>query len=612
MKLPSASSIIRRAFFLVVSCLLSGVSLETSRAAEITLARNGQPTATIIISPTPSAHEQTAATELQTYLRKISGAALSISNALPGDDQTVVRIGVYGAAPVSEWRGERPSTDGFAIETRGNSLWIVGGDARGALYGVYDFLESLGVRWFMPGEMGEDVRERPTVSLAQVKRAGSPAFRAVSGLIWAGGPGAYDWERRIRASVGPQTAFFGHNWSNIIPPTAETKAAHPEWFALHDGKRIDQLCSTDPDVIRITIEKAREYFDKNPDALTFSISPNDGEEFCECDRCRALDRQYGVTDGTLTDRFVHYANLVLAELGKTHPTKQVGLLAYVQHTRPPVSARPHPNLATIICHTPWEFCHVHSLDDAGCQLNRRFMEYVTGWAKVSRHVGVYDYYGHFYAFTPWPILHDIRRDIPLLQRIGVDRFMSETQQHWANQGLNFYVAARLLWNPKQDVDLLLAEYYERFYGKAAAPMRRYWERWEQAMIETAKNGHGGYKWFEMFTPELVKECNRYLTEAERLAASDREVVRRRLAFVRKGFRFTEAWTSLRYHGERGEYKEAVAAGEEALKRIDETTDSEPQVFFIWLAKSQTEKIIEPYRQALAKQAQGAGGGQTKP
>jgi len=601
MKSSLVQTKVRIAFFFLFVCLLSVLSSETGRAAELTLARDGRPTAVIIISSSPTATEQLAATELQTYLRKISGATLQIANTLPGIEQTTVRIGVYGAAPVAEWRGERPPTDGFSIETLGNSLWIVGGDARGALYGVYDLLESLGVRWFMPGEMGEDIIERQTISITQVQKRGAPAFRAVSGLIWAGGPGANDWERRVRATVGPPNSFFGHNWSNIIPPTPENKTAHPEWFALHDGKRIDQLCSTNPDVIRITVEKAREFFDQNPDALTFSVSPNDGEEFCECDRCRALDKQYGVTDGTLTDRFVHYANQVLNELAKTHPSKQIGVLAYVQHTRPPHSARPHPNFATIICHTPWEFCHVHSLDDPACPRNRRFMEYVSGWAKVSRHVGVYDYYGHFYAFTPWPILHDIRRDIPLLERIGVERFMSETQQNWANQGINFYLAAKLLWNPKQDADRLLAEYYERFYGKSAAPMRRYWERWESAMIETAKLGDGGYKWFEMFTPALIAECAGYLAEAERLAATDREVVRRRIAFARKGFLFTQAWTRLRYHGERGEYKEAVAAGEEALRRIDETTDSEPQAFFTWLAKSQTEKIIEPYKQALAKQ-----------
>lgn len=598
--------LIPRLFYLlpVVFLILAFVN-RIGQAGEIVIARDGAPAATIVISPTATAEERLAATELQTYIQKISGAKLPIGEALPDASQTALRIGIFGSAPVAEWRGSKPKPDGFAIETRDSSVWIVGGDKRGALYGVYELLESLGVRWFMPGELGEDIIPRATISLSQMQRSGAPGFQAVSGLIWAGGPGAYDWERRIRATVGPPNAFFGHNWSNIIPPTEENKAAHPEWFALHDGKRIDQLCSTNPDVIRITVEKAREFFNQNPDALTFSISPNDGEEFCECDRCRALDKQYGVTDGTLTDRFVHYANQVLAELEKTHPTKQVGVLAYVQHTRPPVSARPHPNFATIICHTPWEFCHVHALDDPNCPRNRRFMEYITGWTKVARHVGVYDYYGHFYAFTPWPIIHDIREDIPTLQRLGVERFMSETQQHWANQGLNFYVAAKLLWNPKQDVNALLSEYYERFYGKAAAPMRRYWERWEQAMIATARTGDGGYKWQEMFTPELVAECDRYLSEAERLAKSDRELVGRRIAFARKGFRFTEAWTRMRYHGERREFREAVAAGDEALRRIDETTDSEPQAFFVYLAKSQTEKVIEPYRQALARQTAAA-------
>jgi hypothetical protein len=114
----------------------------------------------------------------------------------------------------------------------------------------------------------------------------------------------------------------------------------------------------------------------------------------------------------------------------------------------------------------------------------------------------------------------------------------------------------------------------------------------------------------MFTPELIRECSRYLAEAERLAASDREVVGRRVTFARNGFRFTEAWTNMRYHGERREYVEAIAAGEEALKRIDETAKSEPQAFFTWLARTQTEKLIEPYRQALATHA--ATESKTKP
>ena len=570
-----------------------------SSCGQPALVRNGRPEAVIVLSPAASADEKLAAQELQDYVRKVSGATLPVITGR-ADDASEVRIGAFGTEAVAEWRGERPPPDGFAIESKGNTLFIVGGDARGALYGVYDFLETdVGVRWLMPGELGDDVPSSDTITLPSLSRAKSPAFSAIGGFIWAGGPGAAAWERRIRARVGPASAFFGHNWSRILAPTPANKQANPEWFALSEGQRTNQLCSAHPDVVRITVEKAREFFDRNKEATLFSISPNDGYGFCEDARCQAVDQMYGVTDGSLTDRFVHYANQVLGELGKTHPGKQVGMLAYVQHTRPPVSAKPHPDYVTLITHTPWEFCHVHALDDPGCASNRRFIEYVKGWTRVSRHVGVYDYYGHFYVFTPWPIVHAMRRDLPFLRTLGVDRFMSETQQHWANQGLNFYVGARLAWDPGLDVDLLLADYYRRAYGRAAPPMQRYWERWEEAMVATGAGADAGYEWLRMFTPELVAECDRYLSEAESAARSEPEKVQRRIALARMGFRFTEAWTRMRQHAEGSRWAAAIAAGEEAIARINDTAGTEPQAFWISLAVGQTQAMMQPYREALA-------------
>ncbi|HVO09453.1 MAG TPA: DUF4838 domain-containing protein [Vicinamibacteria bacterium] len=585
---------------ILAAVALVGAAL-TAGCGPPALVRGGRPESAILVSTTAAPDEKLAATELHDYLRKISGADVAVTTS-PQTSPTLVRLGTFGTDAVRGWHGRRPPADGFALQTEGRTLWIVGGDARGTLYGVYDLLEGeLGVRWFMPGDLGEDLVERKTIPLPTVNRTGAPAFAAVRGFIWAGGPGADVWEKRARAAVGPAQAFFGHNWSNIIAPTPQNKHDHPEWFALSHGVRTDQLCSANPEVVRITVEKAREFFARNPDAPLFSISPNDGEGFCEDDRCRAVDRLYGVTDGSLTDRLVHYANQVLEELGQTHPDKLVGILAYVDYTRPPVSVRPHPNFATLVCHTPWEFCHVHALDDPACPLNRRFVSYVQGWTKVCRHVGVYDYYGHFYVFTPWPIVHDIRRDLPFLRRLGVDRFMSETQQHWANQGLNFYLGAKLAWDPGRDTEALLADYYDRFYGRASSPMRRYWERWEQAMTDTAaSDGHGGYAWLRMFTPELVAAAGHDLDQAEGLAAFDRERVKQRVAFARQGWRFTEAWTLMRANAERGEWAAAVLAGEEAIRRLEATKGSEPQAFWVQLAVQQTQAMMQPYREAAAK------------
>jgi hypothetical protein len=572
---------------------LSTLAASSALAREpMALVRNGRATGVIVATAA-----DTGAVELQDYLRKITGAAVPIVSA-PARGRAAVRVGVYGHPPVESWSGAAPPADGFVIAPRGRTLFIVGGDTRGALYGVYDLLETdLGVRWFMPGELGEDVVRRDTVLLPTHERHGQPAFQAVGGFIWSGGPGAAAWEKHVRADVGPAGSFFGHNWANIIPPTADNMAAHPDWFALSGGKRTRQLCSGHPNVVHATVVRAREFFDSHPDALTFSVSPNDGYGFCEDERCRSIDRLYGIADGSLTDRLVYYANEVLTGLAQTHPDKQVGLLAYLSYVQPPRAVRPLPNFATLVTRMPWEFCHVHALDDPSCDINRRFVEYVKGWRRVCGHVGVYDYYGHFDAFTPWPIVHSIRRDLRLLRRLGVERFMSETQQHWANQGLNFYVGAKLAWNPDQDVDALLDDYFTRFYGRAAAPMRRYWMGWEDAM---ATQPHGDDHWQTMFTAVRIAEADAALTDAEQAAATDRPKVAQRVALARAGFRFTEAWARLRGHAQRGEWRAAISAGEEAIACAQDTVGSEPQAFVVPLVIRQTEARLAPYRVELAR------------
>ncbi len=534
-----------------------------------------------------------AAKELQAYVEKTSGAQLRITvGDVPGKERVEIRLGVV--TPSIPGLASDPSktivhADGYRLESGGRRISITGGSPRGTLYGVYDFIERvLGVRWFMPTPMGEDVVGHRTIPVPQLNLVRNPAFPEISGFTWAGSPGAEDWELRMRVRVG-KPATFGHNWYNIFPQSKENVAQHPEMFAMVDGRRggSPQLCSSNKDVVRVSVEAARRYFDANPDSPLFSISPNDGAGWCECEQCRKVDELYGVTDGTLADRFVHYANQVLVELRKTHPGKQVGIYAYAEHTAPPKRARPLPEYVTALTHMPWEFCHVHPIDDPSCAANRRYLEYLEGWAAISKHTGVYEYYGHFFMFTPWPIVHSIRRDIPLFKRLGVERFISETQQNWANQGINFYVAARLVGDPSIDVDALLAEYFTRFYGKAGAPMRKYFDLFESAMQETAAAGDFGYAWMSMFTPALVNDAGALIDQAEALAKNDTEKVQKRVAFARVGFRFTEAFANMLDAAARKDLTGVMRWAEEAQKRLEVTEGWAPQAFFLSLAVQQT-------------------------
>jgi len=94
----------------------------------------------------------------------------------------------------------------------------------------------------------------------------------------------------------------------------------------------------------------------------------------------------------------------------------------------------------------------------------------------------------------------------------------------------------------------------------------------------------------MYTPDLVAECGGYLGEAERLADGDREKVRRRVAFARAGFRFTEAFTRMLDAGARGDVAGIGTAAAEAEQRILDTRGSEPQAFFTSLAVEQTRYL----------------------
>jgi hypothetical protein len=552
---------------------------------------DGTPKGDIVIDAGAAADVQKAASEIAAYGAKTAGGTMRVRTAdQPSDAENSVRLRIL---ELVEGAGEIQHADGYTIRTSGHEVTITGGSARGVLYGAYDFIERvLGVRWFMPAELGEDIAPQKSIPFPELNVLWNPAFRNVNGLIWAGGPGAAAWELRVRGKIGSSVSF-GHNWSNILARNPANLARYPLAFAEVSGRRgsSPQLCSEDPDVVRLSVEAARQAFSRTPTLPLFSISPNDGYGFCEDDRCRRIDARYGVTDGTLSDRFVHYANAVITELRKTHPGKQAGILAYVQHTAPPRNAVPLPEYATLVTHTPWEFCHVHALDDPQCPSNARFTEYLRGWSALTRHAGIYEYYGHFFMFTPWPIVRNLRRDIPFLHSLGVERFTSETQQNWANQGINFYVAARLIADPSTNVDALLAEYYTRFYGAAATPMRRYWERFEIAMADSAAVGDGGYAWISMFRRPLLDAAAADLAEADRLARGDsREIVRQRLAFVRLGFDYTEAVVEMFEAHYRGDTAAVFDWSQKAVDRVRKTEGSAPQAFFVSIASNQTRYL----------------------
>lgn len=106
----------------------------------------------MVVSRDASPSERHAARELEQCLFEMTGARLPVAGdrdrvrgptILLGRSEALEALGVK--IPWEELGDER-----FTLKTVGNHLVIAGGRRRGTLYGVYEFLERLGCRWYTP------------------------------------------------------------------------------------------------------------------------------------------------------------------------------------------------------------------------------------------------------------------------------------------------------------------------------------------------------------------------------------------------------------------------------------------------------------------------------
>ena len=109
--------------------------------------------------------------------------------------------------------------------------------------------------------------------------------------------------------LGGDQTHIGHGITALIP-RKDYAAAHPEWFALVDGKRDPmsvewwQYDYTNPELAAETAKKVLEKWDADPQMTNYSLAANDGweEGWCECETCAAV--------GNATDQILTFANRV--------------------------------------------------------------------------------------------------------------------------------------------------------------------------------------------------------------------------------------------------------------------------------------------------------------
>ena len=381
--------------------------------------------------------EKYAASELEAYFCKF-GIPIS-------EDGTVIHISL----------DENLKRDSWAITCCAcGGLCINGGNGRGVIYGVYNFLEKYaGVRYFTP-EL-ETLGEGDIV--VNEDYAFSPVFE-YRRLDWKCG---YDLTWRLKMGIN----------DDIVPIPAEKGGYIKQGVGHHSMEyflgipQYKQPCLSDPENLKTVIAKVRQVLKEKPDSNIICVSQNDCQRYCTCEKCAAVDVEEGSHAGTM----IRFVNAVAADIAEDYPNVHIQTFAYQYTRKAPKITKPLPNVSVQLCSI--ECCFCHPLNDLSCSHNRDFVQDIEDWSKICDRLYIWDYVTNFaYYLAPFPNFAVLRENMRFFAEHGAKGMYPEGNFNSPMSGefgeLRCYLLAKLMMNPYmstteyyQHMDEFLAAYY---------------------------------------------------------------------------------------------------------------------------------------------------------
>ena len=466
-------------------------------ASMMNIIEDGQSDYVIVRGAKASPSEITAAEKLQDYLLRISGCALPIvtDGAPARGKELVVGNTNRGGQWYEENRGEL-GDDGFVIEAHGDgNILIAGGEKRGTLYGVFDFLEKfLGCRWLSPEVT--IVPEAKTVAVPEeIDMLEVPAFLYRSPQInyapCAEEANAdYVLANRINGHAATAVADEKYggvvdvqpgNCAALITHDEALYAAHPDWFALDEkGERVfgeyGSPCMSNEEVIQFYIDYALRRAAEEPELVCIGMGLNDTSLSCQCEGCKAVYEEEGTLGkvGESGATLVRMLNRVSDALDEVGSDARFGIHAYAASAEAPQKTKMTDR--TVIFFAPIGTCYAHPFATdtyKGTVNHRRQLE---DWVKVANNFIQFDYpcnYDHWNA--PYPLWAALQPNIQYFYENNfIGLFNCGGAEHDTSLfNMTAWLYGKLLWDPYRDMEALYDEFLPLYYGDGWQYVREY-------------------------------------------------------------------------------------------------------------------------------------------
>ena len=415
-------------------------------------------TPVILLAPGAKAPEQRAAGMLQHYLRQMTGQPVEVQSGLKVPAKGALVI--IGNHPNLRLAGlQRPPSlrdDVYFLQGKNNAFLIAGGGEMGSEYGVYDLLERLGCRKYSPRDsLLPAIADLRLPELQPTLQEPAFPYRELH-YEPAFDEGWARWHRlKTRSDKTREWGLFVHTFHELCP-AEQYFAGHPGYFAWNGAQRSPgQLCLTNDTVKQIVIDALRRKIGENPQAIYWSVSQNDNFDYCKCLKCSVYDARYGGPAGTL----LAFVNDVAAAF----PDKIISTLAYQYTRRAPHGIVPAPNVSICLCSIE---CDRGVPIAEGC---RDFARDVEEWSQLTGNLMIWDYVVQFRSYvSPFPNWHTLQPNLQLFQQYGAKMVFEQGSGADRSEfsDMRAYLLAKLMWNPRANMDSILTDFGKGYYGAA--------------------------------------------------------------------------------------------------------------------------------------------------
>ena len=461
----------------------------------------------IVYGENASATDKASAVELQNYLKQISGVEIPVvSDAAEAVEKEII-VGKTNREDEGDFNREELGTDGFVIKTSDSKLWIVGGEERGTIFGVYEFLEAyLGCRYYT--STIEKIPEMKTVSIEPIDEDKQiPIFEFRD----------HEWADYMRNPISIKHKFNGgvvfnsditgtdyfnaisfagshvHNLNKMVSANTYFET-NPEWFAMNkNGERYsDQLCLSNTEVVDYVISVVKQWLKDNPNSEIISVSQNDNTSECYCDACLQVASEEG---GTASGIYMRFVNKVADAIKEEYPDILVDTLAYQMTRGAPTNTKPAENVMIRLC--SMEVCFSHPLAECTAETKdtstsgKTFVEDIKDWTAICDHVYIWDYttnYSHY--LMPYPNFDTLRQNMALYADLGIDGvFSSGNYNNTSGEfgELRCYLLAKLQWDPymsEEEYYSHMKEFLQDVYGPGWESILAYLNHAHELTAET--------------------------------------------------------------------------------------------------------------------------------